>query len=97
MYAGPVSPAAMRFADLSPWLSLRRRTLLPLPSAATAELPALPADAAYMNAFARFLNRNVARPDNTRATYAVHVATWLAWCRGTDLELASATIDDVED
>lgn len=27
----------------------------------------------------------------------MHVATWLAWCRGTELDLARATVDDVED
>jgi hypothetical protein len=27
----------------------------------------------------------------------VHVATWLAWCRGVELDVASATTDDVED
>jgi site-specific recombinase XerD len=77
-----------------------RRTLLPLPSASATELPARSEDAAYLAAFARFLIRNVASgdaADDTRATYGVHVATWLAWCRGTELELASATVDDVED
>jgi site-specific recombinase XerD len=77
-----------------------RRTLLPLPSATATELPATSEDAAYLAAFARFLSRNVASgdaADDTRATYGVHVATWLAWCRATELELASATVDDVED
>jgi site-specific recombinase XerD len=63
-------------------------------------LPATSEDAAYLAAFARFLDRNVASgdaADDTRATYGVHVATWLAWCRGTELEPASATVDDVED
>jgi hypothetical protein len=47
-----------------------------------------------------FLSRKVANgaaADDTRATYGVHVATWLARCRGTELELASATVEDVED
>jgi site-specific recombinase XerD len=75
-----------------------RRTLLPLPAAS--ELPASPDEAAHLAAFARFLSRNVASgtpSDDTRATYTVHVATWLAWCRGIDLDLARATLDDVED
>jgi hypothetical protein len=33
--------------------------------------------------------------DDKRATYVVPLATWLAWRRGA--ELASATIDDIED
>jgi site-specific recombinase XerD len=77
-----------------------RRTLLPLPSPPSADAPISTQEAAYLAAFARFLNRNVASgdaADDTRATYAVHVATWLASCRGTELELASATVDDVED
>jgi hypothetical protein len=46
------------------------------------------------------LSHNVASgdaADDTRATYTVHVATWLAWCRGMDLEPARAGVDDVED
>jgi site-specific recombinase XerD len=78
-----------------------RRTLLPLPSpAATAQLPSSAEDAAYLAAFARFLHRNVASgaaAEDTRATYAVHVATWLAWCRGVALDVTRATLDDVED
>jgi site-specific recombinase XerD len=77
----------------------QRRTLLPLPSPST-ELPASPEAAAYLAAFARFLSRNVASgdaADDTRATYAVHVATWLAWCNGTELEVTHASVDDVED
>ena len=77
-----------------------RRTLLPLPSATATDLPASPEDATYLAAFARFLQRNVASGDaaaDTRATYSVHVATWLAWCRGVALELSQATLDDVED
>jgi len=75
-----------------------RRTLLPLP--AEAKLPASPEEAAYLAAFARFLHRNVASgdaADDTRATYAVHVATWLALCRGVALDVTRATLDDVED
>jgi len=79
-----------------------RRTLLPLPAASDpdTQLPASAEEAAYLAAFARFLSRNVASGDpaaDTRATYAVHVATWLAWCRGTDLDVPRATVDDVED
>jgi len=76
------------------------RTLLPLPSRLASDLPISAEDAAYLAAFARFLHRNVASggaAEDTLATYSVHVATWLAWCRGTGLELASATVDDVED
>jgi hypothetical protein len=62
--------------------------------------PPSPEQAAYLAAFARFLHRNVASrdaADDTRATYAVHVATWLAWCRGTELDISRVTLDDVED
>ena len=89
----PVSPSSS-----SP--THTRRTLLPLPAAADSELPASPEDAAYPAAFARFLHRNVASGDaavDTRATYTVHVATWLAWCRGVSLDVAGVTADDVED
>jgi site-specific recombinase XerD len=83
----------------------RRRTLLPLPAAAAPhDFPlgtvASTSERAYVEAFFRFLNRNVAAgdaADDTRTTYAVHVATWLAWCRGVGLDVAQATVDDVED
>ncbi|MBV9324844.1 MAG: tyrosine-type recombinase/integrase [Chloroflexi bacterium] len=77
-----------------------RRTLLPLSLPTASALPVSAEEAAYLAAFARFLNRNVASgdaADDTHATYGVHVATWLAWCRGTELDLARATLDDVED
>ena len=79
--------------------SRRRHTLLPLPSP-TATEPHSSEEAAYLATFARFLSHNVASgdaADDTRATYTVHVATWLAWCRGMDLEPARAGVDDVED
>jgi site-specific recombinase XerD len=79
-------------------LTHRRRGLLPLPS--DDESAPSTAEAEYVAAFARFLSRNVAAGDpaeETRATYAVHVATWLAWCRGVDLDVSAATIGDVED
>ena len=77
-----------------------RRTHLPLPSPSNSDLPATAEVTAYLAAFARFLSRNVASgapSDDTRATYAVHVATWLAWCRGVSLDIARATLDDVGD
>jgi site-specific recombinase XerD len=77
-----------------------RRTRLPVPAPATSEALTSHEEAAYLSAFARFLQRNVAAGDaaaDTRATYAVHVATWLAWCRGVELDVAGATVDDVED
>jgi site-specific recombinase XerD len=95
--ATPIVEPAPPFAATP---SRARRTLLPLPSATDAKLPASAEDAAYLAAFARFLQRNVASGDaaaDTRATYTVHVATWLAWCRGVSLELSRATLDDVED
>lgn len=78
---------------------MRAARCCPLLSATATELPGKSEDAAYLAAFARFLHRNVASgdaADDTRA-YGVHVATWLAWCRGTELDLARATVDDVED
>ncbi|MBV9328040.1 MAG: tyrosine-type recombinase/integrase [Chloroflexi bacterium] len=79
-----------------------RRALLPGRLAnADDELLDSPEDAAaYLGAFARFVQRNVASgdaADDTRATYAVHVATWLAWCRGVSLEVSRVTVEDVED
>jgi site-specific recombinase XerD len=77
----------------------RGRTLLPLPATAP-DLPVGPETAAYLAAFARFLSRNVASgdaADDTRATYTVHIGTWLAWCHGTELDVTRASVDDVED
>jgi site-specific recombinase XerD len=77
-----------------------RRTLLLLASANADEALASHEDSAYVAAFARFLHRSVASgdaADDTRATYAVHVATWLAWCRGVSLEVSQVAVDDVED
>jgi len=79
-------------------MSHRRRARLPLPSPNDALASLSEAD--YVAAFARFLSRNVAAGDpaaDTRATYAVHVATWLAWCRGVALDVAAVTTEDVED
>jgi site-specific recombinase XerD len=80
----------------------RRAGLLPLPLASqdAIDAPASAAEVDYVAAFARFLSRNVAAGDpaaDTRATYGVHVATWLAWCRGAELDVAAATTEDVED
>ena len=50
----------------------------------------------HLAAFARFLPR-VASGDNADDKRVLPLATWLARRRGTELELASATIDDVED
>jgi hypothetical protein len=65
---------------------IAHRRLAPLPSAHdVADEPVSAAEADYFAAFARFLSRNVAAgnpADDTRATYGVHVATRLAWCRG---------------
>lgn len=89
----------MTLADpLGNGIAHRRRALLPLPSADEPASSAKEAD--YVAAFARFPSRNVAAGDpaeDTRATYAVHVATWLAWCRGVELDVAAATTEDVED
>jgi hypothetical protein len=63
------------------------------------DLPASAQEAAYVSAFARFHSRNVAAgdpADDTRATYALHVAIWLAWSRGVDLDVGAATSNDVE-
>jgi len=82
-------------------LAHRRVALLPLPSGRdVADAPISASEGDYVAAFARFLSRNVAAgnpADDTRATYGVHVATWLAWCRGVELDVAAAATEDVED
>ena len=91
----------MTLVDPNRPLAHRRLALLPLPSAtALADEPVSTSEADYVAAFARFLSRNVAAgdpADDTRATYGVHVATWLAWCRAVALDVAAAATEDVED
>jgi site-specific recombinase XerD len=67
------------------------------------ERPASATGTDYVAAFARFLSRQRRgwRPVRRAARHILrapgHLATWLAWCRGVDLDVAAATTEHVED